>query len=178
MTAIIISVVLMAITVILDQVTKYAVVANMSLGESVEIIPGVLRFTYIQNDGAAFGSLDDARWVFMILSTVAIVAILGYMFWKKPQNKLLLSALIMITGGGIGNMIDRILLGYVVDFIDFCAFPKIWMWVFNVADSFVCIGAGVLALWMILDTVKDYKAEKTKKLAASSDSGEGNNEQL
>lgn len=178
MTAIIISVVLMAITVILDQITKYAVVANMELGESVDIIPGVLRFTYIQNDGAAFGSLDDARWVFMILSTVAIVAILGYMFWKKPQNKLLLSALIMITGGGVGNMIDRISLGYVVDFIDFCAFPKIWMWVFNVADSFVCIGAGVLALWMILDTVRDYKAEKAKKLAASSNNGEGNDEQL
>ena len=165
MTAIIISVVLMAITVILDQVTKYAVVANMGLGESVNIIPGVLRFTYIQNDGAAFGSMDDARWIFMILSTVAIVAILGYMFWKKPQNKLLLSALIMITGGGIGNMIDRVLLGYVIDFIDFCAFPKIWMWVFNIADSFVCVGAGLLALWMILDTIKEIKAEKAQKLA-------------
>ena len=166
MTAIIISVVLMAITVILDQVTKYAVVANLKLGESVEIIPGVLRFTYIQNDGAAFGSLDDARWVFMILSTVAIVAILGYMFCKKPQNKLLLAALIMVTGGGIGNMIDRIWLGYVVDFIDFCAFPKLWMWVFNIADSFVCIGAGLLALWMILDTIKEIKAEKAQKIAA------------
>ena len=166
MTAIIISVVLMAITVILDQVTKYAVVANLKLGESVEIIPGVLRFTYIQNDGAAFGSLDDARWVFMILSTVAIVAILGYMFWKKPQNKLLLAALIMVTGGGVGNMIDRIWLGYVVDFIDFCAFPKLWMWVFNIADSFVCIGAGLLALWMILDTIKEIKAEKAQKIAA------------
>ena len=166
MTAIIISVVLMAITVILDQVTKYAVVANLKLGESVKIIPGVLRFTYIQNDGAAFGSLDDARWVFMILSTVAIVAILGYMFWKKPQNKLLLAALIMVTGGGVGNMIDRIWLGYVVDFIDFCAFPKLWMWVFNIADSFVCIGAGLLALWMILDTIKEIKAEKAQKIAA------------
>lgn len=167
MTAIIISVVLMAITVILDQVTKFAVVESLALGESVDIIPGVLRFTYVQNDGAAFGSLDDARWVFMILSTVAIVAILGYLFWKKPQNKLLLSALIMITGGGIGNMIDRIWLGYVIDFIDFCAFPKIWMWVFNVADSFVCVGAGLLALWMILDTVKEYKAEKAKKAAVA-----------
>lgn len=167
MTAIIISVVLMIVAVVLDQVTKYAVVANLALGESVDLIPGVLRFTYVQNDGAAFGSLSDARWVFMILSTVFIVAILGYLFWKKPQNKLLLSALILITGGGIGNMVDRIMLGYVIDFIDFCAFPKIWMWVFNVADSFVCVGAGLLALWMILDTVKEYKAEKAKKAAAA-----------
>ena len=162
MTAIIISVVLMLVAVVLDQVSKYLIVANFELYESVDVIPGVFRFTYIQNDGAAFGSLDDARWVFMILSTVAIAAILGYMFWKKPQNKLLLSALILITGGGIGNMIDRIRLGYVIDFLDFCAFPKIWMWVFNVADSFVCIGAGLLALWMILDTVNECKNEKAK----------------
>lgn len=174
MTAIIISVVLMLVAVILDQVTKYIVVDNMFLGESVDVIPGVLRFTYIQNDGAAFGSLDDARWVFMILSTVAIVAILGYMFWKKPQNKLLLSALILITGGGIGNMIDRVRLGYVIDFIDFCAFPKIWMWVFNVADTFVCVGAGLLALWMILDTVREFKEQKAKSLGNGSKSGDKN----
>ena len=160
MTAIIISVVLMMVTVVLDQITKYAVVENMFLGESIEIIPGVLRFTYVRNDGAAFGSLDDARWVFMILSTVFIIGILGYMFWKKPQNKLLLSSLILIGGGGIGNMVDRVSLGYVIDFIDFCAFPKIWMWIFNVADSFVCIGSGLLLLWLILDSIREFKEAK------------------
>ena len=70
MAAIIISVALMAVTVILDQVSKYLVVANMELHESIEIIPGILRFTYIHNDGAAFGSMDEHRWVFMLLSTV------------------------------------------------------------------------------------------------------------
>lgn len=174
MTAIIISVALMAVTVILDQISKYIVVANLGLHESIEIIPGILRFTYIQNDGAAFGSMDEHRWVFMLLSTVAIVAILVFLFWKKPQDKLLLSALIMVTGGGIGNMIDRVALGYVIDFIDFCAFPKIWMWIFNVADSFVCVGAGVLALWMILDTVKEYKKEKAEKQAALDDAASDN----
>ncbi len=169
MTAIIVSVVLMILSVVADQVTKYLVVSNMDLYESIDIIPGVFRFTYIQNDGAAFGSLDNARWVFMILSTVAIVAILGYLFWKKPQNKLLLSSLILITSGGIGNMIDRIRLGYVIDFIDFCAFPKLWMWIFNIADVCVCVGAGLLALWMILDTVKEVKKEKAQKLAAQSE---------
>ena len=158
----------MIVSVIADQVTKYLVVSNMELYESIDVIPGVFRFTYIHNDGAAFGSLDNARWIFMILSTVAIVAILGYLFWKKPQDKLLLSSLILITSGGIGNMIDRIRLGYVIDFIDFCAFPKIWMWIFNVADVCVCVGAGLLALWMILDTVKEAKKEKAQKLAAQS----------
>ena len=169
MTAIIISVALMIVAVVLDQITKYLVVANMELYESIEIIPEVFRFTYIQNRGAAFGSLDEHRWVFMLLSTVAIVAIIAFLFWKKPQNKLLLASLILITGGGIGNMIDRVYLGYVIDFIDFCAFPEIWMWVFNVADSFVCIGAGMLALWMILDTVREMKMEKAKKLEATSE---------
>ena len=169
MTAIIISVVLMVVTVVLDQVSKYLVVANMSLYDSIDIIPGVLRFTYIQNEGAAFGSMDQHRWIFMVLSTVTIVCILVYMFWKKPQNKLLLASLILVTGGGIGNMIDRVSLEYVVDFIDFCAFPSVWMWIFNLADSFVCVGAGLMALWLILDTIKETKAEKARGAATSTD---------
>ena len=111
MTAIIISVILMAVAVGLDQISKYIVVANMELHESIDVIPNIFRFTYIHNRGAAFGSFDEHRWVFLILSTVAIVAILVYLFWKKPQNKLLLASLILITGGGIGNMIDRVFLG-------------------------------------------------------------------
>ena len=167
MIAIIISVALMVVAVVLDQVTKYLVVANMELGDSISIIPGVFNFTYTQNDGMAFGMLDDKRWIFMVLSTVAIVAILTYLFWKKPQDKLLLASLILVTGGGIGNMIDRVRLGYVIDFLDFCALGDLWVWIFNVADSFVCVGAGMLALWMILDTVKEMKKEKAKKLADS-----------
>ena len=166
MVAIIISVILMAVAVALDQITKYLVVANMELYESIAVIPGVFNFTYIHNRGAAFGSLDDARWVFMILSTVMIIAILGYMFWKKPQDKLLLSSLILVVGGGIGNMIDRVKLGYVIDFFDFCAFPKLWKWIFNVADVCVCVGAGLLALYLILDIVREAKIEKEKKLQA------------
>ena len=165
----IITVLLIIVTVVLDQVSKLLVVANMSLGQSVDVIPGIFRFTYIHNYGAAFGSMANSRWIFMILSTVAIIAILVYIFWKKPQDKLLLASLGLIAGGGIGNMIDRVCLGYVVDFLDFCAFPKLWMWIFNVADACVCIGAGMLALWMILDTIKE---EKKKKLAENNSAAE------
>ena len=164
MVAIIISVVLMLVVVGLDQLSKYLIISNLELHESIEIIPGVFNFTYIQNRGAAFGSFDEHRWIFLVLSTVMIVAILAFLFWKKPQDKLLLASLILITGGGIGNMIDRVCLGYVIDFLDFCAFPNLWMWIFNVADACVCIGAGMLALWMILDTVKETKKEKEAKL--------------
>lgn len=169
----ILAVILIIAVAAADQLTKYLVVANMELGDSIKIIPGVFNFTYVQNTGAAFGSMSEHRWIFMILSTVAIVAIIVYIFWKKPQSKLLLSSLILITGGGVGNMIDRIFrvghdvsgeaYHYVVDFLDFCAFPSIWMWIFNVADVCVCVGAGLLALWLILDMVREYKAEKASK---------------
>jgi signal peptidase II len=172
MTAIIISVSLILVGVGLDQLTKYLVVANMELHESVEVIPGIFNFTYIQNDGAAFGMFDDSRWIFLTLSTAAIIGIFVFLFWKKPQDKLLLSSLILIVSGGIGNMIDRIALGYVIDFIDFCAFPTVWKWVFNVADSCVCIGAGLLILWLILDIIREYKAEKAEKAAAASEEKE------
>lgn len=173
MVSAIITVLLIIASVLLDQVSKLLVVANMELGQSIEIIPGVLRFTYIHNYGAAFGSMANARWIFMILSTVAIAAMLVYIFWKKPTSKLLLSSLILVIGGGIGNMIDRVCLGYVVDFIDFCAFPKLWMWIFNVADACVCVGAGLLILWMILDIVKE---EKAKKNALTDKNGENSDE--
>ena len=151
--------------VALDQISKWLVVANIPLYESIDVIPGVFRFTYIRNDGAAFGMLDDARWVFMLLSTVAIVGVLAYLFVKKPQSKLLCISLAFMVGGGVGNMIDRICLGYVIDFLDFCAFPKLWMWNFNVADSFVVVGAGMLMLWMLIDLVREIKAEKAQNAA-------------
>ena len=193
MTSIIVSVVLIAVAVIIDQVSKYWIVASFGMEEylglayneisriasgldSVDIIPGVFRFTFLLNDGAALGSMDNARWLFMTASTIAIIGILVYLFWKKPQNKLLLASLILITGGGIGNMIDRIFLGYVIDFIDFCAFPSLWKWVFNVADTFVCIGAGMLMLYMILSTIEEAKAEKAKKLAESEKESEDDGE--
>ena len=167
----IISMIIVALIVVADQVSKILVVANIPLRSSVEVIPNIFRFTYIQNDGAAFGMLDDARWVFMVFSTAAIIGVLGYMIIKKPQSKLLCVSLAFIVGGGIGNMIDRVRLGYVIDFLDFCAFPKLWMWNFNIADSFVVVGAGMLMLWMVLDLIREVKEEKAQKaIAAESDS--------
>ena len=153
----------MLIGVFLDQISKYLIVLYMDLYQSVEIIPGVFNFTYIRNEGAAFGSLSESRWVFMILSSIMIAAILVYMFWKKPQSKLLLWSLSLIVSGGIGNMIDRIRLEYVIDFLDFCAFPNLWKWTFNIADSFVVIGAGMMILWMILDMVQGREGKEGKE---------------
>ncbi|MBQ7909341.1 MAG: signal peptidase II [Clostridia bacterium] len=156
-----------AVTVFLDQLTKYLTVLHLKPIDTLPIIEDVLHLTYVENTGAAFGMMKDARWVFMVTSTVAIIGILGYMIHrtyikkeKMPWMEAL--SLSLIVGGGIGNMIDRTMLGYVVDMID-CRFINFA--VFNVADSFVCIGAGLMILYLMILTVREYKAEKAAKLA-------------
>jgi signal peptidase II len=103
----------------------------------------------------AFGLLSDHRWVFMILSVLGI-GLVGFYMVRYVKRTLGRVALSLIIGGGIGNMIDRISLGFVVDFIDFCAFD-FWVWVFNVADACVCVGAGMFILELILELVAEYK---------------------
>ena len=148
------------VTVFLDQLTKYLTVLHLKPIDTLPIIEDVIHLTYVENTGAAFGMMKDARWIFMITSTVAIIGILVYMFWKKPSSKLECLSLALIVGGGIGNMIDRTVLGYVVDMIDF---RLINFAVFNVADSFVCVGAGLMILYLILEMVKEAKAEKASR---------------
>ena len=154
---------LAAVIVGLDQLTKVLAVQFLKPIDTKPLIDGVLHLTYLENRGAAFGMLDDHRWVFLVLSTVMIIALIYYICKYKPSSKWVMTSLILIVGGGIGNMIDRVLLGYVIDFIDFCAFPNLWKWVFNIADSCVCVGTFMLSLWLIIDTVKAYKLEKAEK---------------
>ena len=161
---------ILSLVPIVDQVTKWIVVETMKLGQSIEVIPGILNFTYIRNDGAAFGKFDNVRWLFMILSVVAIIVISVLMIkYRKKLDNLSMISLSLILSGGFSNMIDRtfygetIFNGTVIDFIDFCAFPKIWNYIFNIADSAVVIGTGLLVIAMIVNEVKIYKAEKAKK---------------
>ena len=166
--------IVIALVVAADQLSKQLVVHFLDRIQPFDVIPGVFRFTYVENRGAAFGMLDDHRWVFMIISTVAIVAMLIYMWKFAAQNAFLRVGLSLVIGGGIGNMIDRIAYGYVVDFLDFCAFPTLWKWVFNVADACVCVGAGMVMLYLVLEIIKEAKAENAAK-AAGNDELEDNN---
>ena len=143
--------------IFLDQITKWLTVISLDLYESFPLIEGVFHFTYVQNTGAAFGMLKDHRWIFLVISSVAMVA-LSIMLWKNRKgSKLLCVALAMIIGGGIGNMIDRCLLGYVIDFLDF---TLIDFAVFNVADSFVCVGVGLFILELIFEMKKEIQNGK------------------
>ena len=139
----------------------------------LDIIPGVFRLNHLKNDGAAFGWFDDSRWVFIVLTTVTVIAIVYYLVTRRPKNPWLYAPLSMIVGGGVGNMIDRLFYyeegssfgnGLVIDFFDFYAFPKLWHWIFNVADSFVVVSAFVLFGYLLVGILQE---EKNKKLAAA-----------
>ena len=160
---------IIAVTIFLDQITKYLTVLYLKPVDTVPIIEDVIHLTYVENTGAAFGMMKDARWLFMTVSTLAIIGILIYMFAKRPTAKLENLSLAFIVGGGIGNMIDRTLLGYVVDMIDF---RLINFAVFNVADSFVCVGAGLMILYLVRAMIQETKAEKAKALLSAVAEGE------
>lgn len=135
-----------ALAVALDQISKYAATQFLQGKPSVVVIDGALSLTYATNRGAAFSMLSDHRWVFLSLSAIAIVAILAVIWIFRRSHALFGVALGMILGGGVGNMIDRVAQGEVVDFIHvtFIDFP-----VFNVADCFITIGC-VFALFYFI----------------------------
>ncbi len=149
-----------AATVILDQISKILVLAYL-YEEQVTLIEGVLRFTYVENRGMAFGLLADHRWVFLICSVIGIALMAFYLFRYVSRTPSRVG-LALVIGGGIGNMIDRVRLGFVVDFIDFCAFD-FWVWVFNVADAAVTVGAVIFALDLIIELVGELKKQKGAK---------------
>lgn len=153
---IILTAVIAATVVVCDQLTKLWVISSLELGESRAVIPGILNWTYIRNEGAALGMLSDHRWVFMVLSALLIVIIALFIILSKDISRMLVIVLAAILGGGIGNMIDRFAYGYVVDFID-VKFIPFWKWIFNVADIFVTVGAILLAVVYIATELKHKK---------------------
>lgn len=151
------------VIVILDQYTKNLAITNLQPLSYSEFLPGFLSFHYHENKGAAWGMLSDSRWVFMTASSIAILFIIFYFLYmkiKKEKVPLLLSvSLSFFCGGGIGNMIDRVAYGYVVDFLkfEFIDFP-----IFNVADSFITIGAILIMIYIVSDFIHDLKKKKTE----------------
>ncbi len=158
----------MIAAVVLDQISKYLVLRYLVPVGSFPLLEGVLHFTYVENTGAAFGMLKDHRWVFLILSTAAIIAVIAYIIVIRPKGWLERIALASIAGGGIGNMIDRVMRGFVVDFIDVTCID---FYVFNIADSFVCVGCGLMILALILEEVRQKKAKSAPEGAEEKSDG-------
>ena len=141
----------------LDQLTKALTVANIPLFSKVPLIPGVVRLTYVQNTGAAFSFFQGMQWLFALVFAALTVLIL-FEYFKKPLpfTKLERWCIAAIYGGGLGNMSDRLRLGYVVDMIEteFISFP-----VFNVADSFITCGCILLLVHLVFFNRKFWKDE-------------------
>ena len=143
----ILSALIIAVSVILDQVTKYIALTRLKPIGSHPFIPKILEFRFTLNEGIAWGMLEGKRWIFIPTSLIAIgVVIYIVARYRKEMSPLLCISLSMIAGGGVGNQIDRIVSGAVVDFFNclFIDFP-----IFNVADCFVCVGC-FLAIFSIL----------------------------
>lgn len=149
-----------AFIVAADQVTKYLTVANIPLYGEVAFLPGVVGLTYVQNTGAAWSSFQGMQWLFALIFLAFTVAIL----WEYKKKSLGFTTfewwcIAAIYGGGLGNMIDRVRLGYVVDMIEtqFIQFP-----VFNVADCFITCGCIALIAHLVLFNKDFWKDEKKK----------------
>ena len=140
---------MLIISILIDQVSKY-IVSGMS--ESLSIIPGLLSFEYVQNHGAVFGIMQGSNYIMALISAVLCVIISIYIIKSKKDNTNIHFAWYMILSGGIGNLIDRLFRGYVVDFI---ATPFIAT--FNIADSMVVIGVCLLIINEVIEIIKEKR---------------------
>lgn len=156
---------------LLDQATKAWAIRKLRFGGDMEVIPGLLNFAYAQNTGVAFSMFanngDTGRWLLSALAFLA-AALVIYFFWRTPRSDdRILGALALLLAGILGNVIDRVRLGFVVDFID-VQFGNWHYPTFNIADIAICTGAGLLILDMFLTRNDEEKEEsKEKKEKAS-----------
>lgn len=154
------------IVILLDQVTKYWAYVNLRFKPDVEVISNFFKLSYAENPGIAFGVLSEVEgnwkvWLLSIISFVAISLVI-YFAYKAPQNKrLLLAALTLILGGIIGNLIDRLHLQVVIDFLEFYVGSYHWP-TFNIADVAICIGAGLLSIDILTETSETPVTEPSK----------------
>lgn len=145
-----------AALVVLDQIVKYLVRANIPLGGSVPFIPRLLDLTYVQNTGAAFSILRQHTWLLTLTSAVVVLAMCLFLVKGFFKNRLGLFSAALVLAGGVGNLIDRVLFGFVTDMFQttFMEFA-----VFNVADCCITVGVPLLFLYVWLYVGKDEKKE-------------------
>lgn len=145
---------------VLDQVTKFAVLKNISPDDIVPVIPGFFNLVQVHNRGAAFGMLRDHSWIFLILASVALVVLAVITIAQRVTEPVTKVAVAILAAGVAGNLIDRLIHGHVIDFLDFIL-PWYGRWpAFNVADMCICVAAGLLILASFLDG-KKAKAESS-----------------
>ncbi len=161
-----------------DQLTKWLAVVNLKGSESLMIIDGILSLTYAQNTGAAWSMLSDHQWILIAATSVMLIALMVVLLSGMFKNhKAALVGGVMVAAGGIGNLIDRIFRGFVVDFIktEFMDFP-----IFNIADCLIVVGAIWLFVYFVFiysepDKIKKKKGETAENDDSTDDSGNSGN---
>ena len=152
----ILAIIISVLTLLADQYTKYFISSNFRLGEGTNFLKGFIDIVYIHNTGGAWGLLSGSTYILLGLTGVIIAFLIVYFIKYGQKSKLLFWAVCLVISGGLGNMIDRVFRGgNVVDFLHFEFYPTFP--VFNVADIGVVVGAGVLILYFVLDTLKDIR---------------------
>ena len=149
-----------AVIVLADQIIKFFVLNALKPIGTVKVIDGVFNLTYVENRGVAFGIFQDMRWVFVAVTCILLFLIIFYMFKKRPKGKLFYICAGMIIGGGVGNLIDRLVHGYVVDYLAVSFFPPVC----NFADYCITIGVFILVIYVIffsdlLNSKEKYEEE-------------------
>lgn len=140
----------------IDQAAKMYVATTFTLGETYEFIPGFIDLTYIHNKGGAWGMLSGYTWLLLSITVIVMLVCIAMLLKYGFRDKLMFWAVMLVLGGGIGNMIDRIFRdGNVIDFLHFEFMPDFP--VFNIADCSIVIGAGLLILYFVLGMIKDAK---------------------
>lgn len=152
-----ITTVVVILLVAIDQLSKYLVLTGLKPVGTMTVIDGFLQFRYVENTGAAFSMLSNNTTFLSVITSLIMIAILTVLFTGKIKDKLQCDALIIVVAGGIGNLIDRVARGFVVDFIEFTFVDYA---VFNVADIFVTIGAVLLVISIIIEIVRETKEKK------------------
>ena len=154
------------LVVALDQLSKYLVITKMAVNQVIEnVIPGILNFNRIPpNSGAAFGIFQGQTWFLITITSLIMVVCIGMLIRKTFDSNLMFWAICLVLSGGVGNLIDRVFRGgNVVDFLEFAFFD---FPVFNIADCAVCIGAGLIVVYFVIDLIKD--SGKKKHLSSES----------
>lgn len=147
------------IALVLDQLSKWWVLKTMALYESIPVIGSFFKLTYIHNPGAVFGLKLGNPYVHLGLACVALIVVIGLLWRLPPEDKGAAIGLSLVLGGAIGNIIDRIRFGVVIDFLDF-GFGSVRWWVFNLADTWVSVGT-VLLLFAFGITSKKRESTHT-----------------
>lgn len=151
--------ILALVIALVDQIIKYFVIHNLRPVHSVTAIPHILDFTYVENRGVAFGMFKDNRWIFIIFTSIVLLVFIFLLMKYGKTSKLFSVAAMLVIGGGIGNLVDRIVFGFVVDYLSLSFFPPVC----NFADYCITAGTVLLVIYLLFYYDTDKKTKKIIK---------------